>query len=421
MIRDLIEQFEHSYYDKINLVASENVSSDNVHYALQSDLNHRYAIPPKEERHPNIWEYPNQTLVRQIAGETQRLACELFSAQYADVSPLSGNQVADIMLSNLLKKGDAFISVSAFDGGHFTTDVLAQKYDLNRLDLPYKNSEVDVDATTDLVKEHNVKLLFLDASVVSFPFPVRELREAVGKDVIISYDGSQSLGIIAGWGFQSPLTEGADFLHGSTHKSLFGPQKAIIMSIHGRDSVLGAKIFQRIVPNFVSNAHPHHIAALGVALEEHRDFGAQYAKDVVANGQRFAIEASRRRIKIPGHRKGFTKNHQLVIDCGSEESATQAFENLEFVGINTNMVKVPHTNGQRYGLRCGFSEVTRRKMGGNTLVHIANLVADTIHKTRPLAKIKREIMSISQRHREIGYTHEKLAAQNLVKTAYRKN
>ncbi len=404
MIRDLIEQYESSYYNQINLVASENISSHNVRYALQSDLNHRYAIPPKDQRHPNIWEYPNQDIIRQIVGETQKLACELFSAKHTDVCPLSGNQVADIMLSNILTKGDAFLSFSSFNGGHFTTDVLAQKYGFNRIDIPFNGSKIDIEAIAALVKENDIKLIFLDASMVSLPFPVKEMREALGN-IIISYDASHSLGIIAGGGFQSPLTEGADFLHGSTHKSLFGPQKAIIMSAHDKDSELGSKIFNNIVPNYVSNAHAHHIAALGVALDEHKDFGAQYAKNVVANAQHFAIEATRLGVRIPNREQGFTKNHQLVIDCGLEMEANQAFESLETVGINTNMIKVPHTNGQRYGLRCGFSEITRRKMNGNTIVHLANLVADTILRRRSLRKIQTDVKTISQNHREIGYTH----------------
>lgn len=412
MILDLIKQYESSYHDKINLVASENISSPNVRYALQSDLSHRYAIPPKGQRHPNIWEYPNQDIVRQIVGETQKLACELFFAKHADVCPLSGNQVADIMLSNLLTKGDTFLSVSGLNGGHFTTDVLAKKYGFNRLNIPFNDSDIDIDATAALVKEHDAKLIFLDASMVSLPFPVKEMREAVGDNVIISYDASHSLGIMAGGGFQSPLKEGADFLHGSTHKSLFGPQKAMILSAHDKDSALGSKIFNNIVPNFVSNAHAHHIAALGIALEEHKDFGAQYTKDVIANAQHFAIEATRLGIRIPGRRKGFTKNHQLVIDCGPEMVANQAFESLELVGINTNMIKVPHSNGQRYGLRCGFSEVTRRKMNGNTIVHLANLVANTILKKQSLRKIQAEVKAISQSHREIGYTHDNAIAQS---------
>lgn len=413
MIKDLIEQYEETYYDKINLVASENISSPNVRYALQSDLNHRYAIPPKDQRHPNIWEYPNQDLIRQIVGETQQIACKIFSAQHTDVCPLSGNQVAGIMLSSLLEKGATFLSVSGLDGGHFTTDVLAQDYGFNRLDIPYKDGNIDVEATAKMVTDHNAKLLFLDASMISFPYPVSELRKAVGPDIIISYDASHTLGIIAGGGFQNPLEEGADFLHGSTHKSLFGPQKAIIMSAKSNAHDREANIFNRIVPNFVSNAHAHHIAALGIALEEHRDFGKNYAKDVIANARYFALAAKRNGLNIPHGNKGYTENHQFVINCGTEAEATVAFERLEAVGINTNMVKVPHTDGKKYGLRCGFSEVTRRTMSGNTIVHIANLVADTINGKRPLINIMSDVKSISQKHRDIGYTHKSLKERAL--------
>ena len=61
-----------------------------------------------------------------------------------------------------------------------------------------------------------------------FPHPVRELRAALPK-AVIAYDASHVMGVVAGGQFQSPIAEGADLIQGSTHKSLFGPQKGLFV------------------------------------------------------------------------------------------------------------------------------------------------------------------------------------------------
>ncbi len=415
MISDLVKKFDAQYTQKINLVASENLSSENMRYALQSDLNHRYAIPPKGERDAAIWEYPNQNIIREIISETENIACELFHASCVDISPLSGNQVALIMLTCLLPQGDSFLSVGGNDGGHFTTSILAKKHGYHRFDIPYKNGNIDVEETAALVKKSNAKLIFLDASMILHPYPLRELRQAVGNDIVISYDASHTLGIIAGGAFQSPLEEGADFLHGSTHKSLWGPQKAIILSKHDRSSQLARKVFDRIIPEFVSNAHPHHIAALGIALEEARDFGAAYASAVISNARIFAIELTRRGFKIANANSGFTDNHQLLVKIGSEKDAVIAFQLLEKANINVNQIKMPYTNGAEYGLRLGFSEITRRNISGNTTIEIANLLADVILQKDSVTNVRDKIKTISSYRTGIAYTHEPLDAQSIIK------
>lgn len=410
-INGLVRQFDAQYFEKINLVASENLSSENMRHALSSDINHRYVMPTKAERDPALWEYPNQNILRQIVSETQKVACELFHARHADISPLSGNQVASIMLTCLLQKGDSFLSIGSQDGGHFTTDKLAQTHGYNRFDLPYTNGSLDITKTKQMVRNHKAKMIFLDASMITHPYPLQELRKAVGEDVIISYDASHTMGIIAGEQFQSPLTEGADFLHGSTHKSLFGAQKGIILSVHDKDSSLGQKVFKRITPEFVSNAHPHHIAAVGIALEELRDFGQDYAKNVIKNARLFAMEASRRGIIFENARNSFTNNHQLIARMGNEKKAEVAFRHLEEVNINVNMVTVPHTNGTQHGLRLGFSEITRRNMSEQAVIQLANLFADTIMQSRKANNIRSDVKALSSAHRGIGYTHPQCNAE----------
>jgi len=407
-IVNLVQAFDAQYFEKLNLVASENVSSANVRYALQSDLNHRYAIPPEGQRDPAIWDYPNQSTIHKIIAETEDIACELFHAKKADTSPLSGNQIAAIMLSSLLEQGDTFLSVGPKCGGHFTTEKLAQERGYNRIDLPYDLDvgSIDVEQTADIVAQTGAKLIFLDASMILFPYPVRELREALGDDVIISYDASHTLGMIAGKAFQSPLEEGADFLHGSTHKSLWGPQKGIILSAQSpENSKIAAKVFSSIVPLFVSNAHPHHIAALGIALEESRDYGAQFAQNTVRNARILGDTLKKHGVEVCFPERGYTECHQIIVKIGTKAEGQDAFRKLESANINVNAISVPFSSSDEYGLRIGLSEITRRGIVGEETLKIGTLIADAIQNKRPIEEIRNDVIHISRAHKDIHYTN----------------
>ncbi|WP_309383999.1 hypothetical protein [Cerasicoccus frondis] len=399
-ILGLVENFNASYYRKLNLVASENITSAAVRYALQSDFGHRYGMPEKKD--PAVWDYPDQDSIRAITRKAENLACGLFHAVAADVNPLSGNQVAMIMLTSLLQEGDSFLSVPADCGGHFATEKIAVERGYSRLDIPYRDGRLDVEQTANLVRQHQAKLIFLDASMVLFPYPLRELRVAVGDDVIISYDGSHTMGIIAGGQFQSPIEEGADFFHGSTHKSFWGPQKAIITSAHSPDEYAPAKaVFSRVMPLFVSNAHPHHIAALGIALEESQKFGREYADHVVKNARTLAHSLSNRGLKPLFEGQGFTQCHQIIVPIGNRGQAEEAFRRLEAANINVNAIHTPFRD--EYGLRIGLSELTRRGIVNGEMQATGELIADAVLAQRAVEDIRRDVAELSGSHQTIYY------------------
>ena len=375
-IVNLIERHERRLNTSINLVASENLLSEDVRRALSSDVAARYCIPPEGERPAAIWDYPNQAEVRQIAADTAQLACELFHASYADVRPLSGNQVAQIVLTSLVARGDTVWSVPADRGGHFATPVIAAHEGLNLVPIPYDRSRgvIDVDAARSLARTRPPNLVFLDASMQLFPHPVAALRDAIGAEPIISYDASHTMGLIAGGAFQAPLQEGADLLHGSTHKTLWGPQKGLITVRD--DGAVARRIADAVVPMFVSNIHVHHVAALGVALEEARDFGAAYALAVIANAKALAQALHSRGIDVPFAREGFTASHQVLVDLGDRQQSLAAWHRLQRIGINTNAISLPFR--EACGLRIGVAEATRRGMQAREMETLAGWIAQAI-------------------------------------------
>jgi glycine hydroxymethyltransferase len=361
----------------VNLVASENLLSPAARSALVSDLGHRYCIPPADQRPAGMWDYPNQDAVRLIQRLAEQLACQALGAQAADVRPLSGNNAAYLLIKSLMLPGETMASVPASCGGHFATEEICRREGIVRLDIPYRwdTGSVDVEATASLCSSQTVKLLFLDASMMSHPYPLRELRASIPKDTVIAYDASHPLGIITGGHFQHPLLEGADIVQGSTHKSLFGPQKALFA--FSRPGVLHQAIHQTISPLLVSNSHSHHTAALAVALCETLDFGEPYARRVIANARALAAALHESGAAIPFSERRFTDCHQFVWPVGNRKRAEQAWCRLGATGLHVNLVRVPFRVGE-FGFRIGTAEVTRRGMGVTAMTELAELLTDIV-------------------------------------------
>jgi glycine/serine hydroxymethyltransferase len=361
----------------VNLVASENLLSPAARAVLASDLTHRYCIPPVDQRPPAVWDYPNQVAPRSLEQLAERLACRALDAQVADARPLSGNNAAYILIKSLMQRDEAMASVPGACGGHFATDEICSREGVVRHDIVYDwaTGAIDVAATAALCEREQVKLVFLDASMQSFPYPVKELRAALPSDVIIAYDASHTMGIIAGGGFQNPLDEGADLIQGSTHKSLFGPQKALFAYAR-RDETYEA-IHSTVVPLFVSNSHPHHTAVLAVALQEALDFGGPYARQVVANARALAGALHAAGATIPFADRQFTDCHQFVWAIGPRDEAERKWVALEAAGLHVNLVRVPFQPGT-FGFRIGSSELTRRGMGSAEMSELATLMADIV-------------------------------------------
>ncbi|RVU20478.1 hypothetical protein EOT10_27820 [Streptomyces antnestii] len=372
-----ISAHENRRVETVNLVASENLLSPAARAVLSSDLTHRYCIPPVDQRPAAVWDYPNQFAVRSLEQEAEKLACRALDAEVADARPLSGNNAAYILIKGLMERGEAMASVPGDCGGHFATAEICQREGVVRHDIVYDRNAcaIDVEETASMCERECVKLLFLDASMQSFPYPVKELRAALPSDVIIAYDASHTMGIIAGGGFQNPLHEGADLIQGSTHKSLFGPQKALFAYRHRGDTY--KTIHSTVSPLFVSNSHPHHTAVLAVALQESLDFGQPYARQVVANARALAGALHSGGAQIPFVDQHFTDCHQFVWPIGNRDEAERRWVALEAAGLHVNMVRVPFQPG-KFGYRIGTSELTRRGMGVGEMAQLAAVMLDIV-------------------------------------------
>jgi glycine hydroxymethyltransferase len=114
-IADLIIQEHHRQVEGIELIASENYTSESVMEAQGSVLTNKYAEGLPRKRYYGGCEVVDQ--VEQLA--IDRL-CQLFGAKWANVQPHSGASANAAVMLAVLKPGDAILGFDLSHGGHLT-------------------------------------------------------------------------------------------------------------------------------------------------------------------------------------------------------------------------------------------------------------------------------------------------------------
>ncbi len=385
----------------VGLVPTENLLSPAARSVLASDLGHRYLFQNPQ------WRYVGGKHLSEVETLAQGLARELFDARHANVRPLSGENCTNIVIHSVLRPGGTFYHLAMEDGGHFAARSVAARITSELRLIPYDalNATVDLAGCARAFAAAPPDVIYLDASMILFPHPVRELRRLAGPEVIIVYDASQVLGLLAGGIFQDPLREGADVLSGSTHKSLPGPQKGLILT--NRDDI-AERVEATIFPGHVSNFHLHHVAALAVTLAEARDYGAAYARQTVANARALGRELARLGLAVQGGER-VTESHQVWLDASPLASPDEAVEALHDVNLIANVNLIPSL--RRKGLRLGTPEATRLGMREPEMAQLAALLHATLTDTEPREQVRRRVMDIARRFRTVRYCRPTAAAQ----------
>jgi glycine hydroxymethyltransferase len=373
-ISDLIERHERLRAGGINLVVSENRLSPWVRAALAGDLAGRYQDAG----------YGGSLYAREIVAATEGLAAKLFRAEHALVSSVSGNLCVLAAVFAFTSPGDA-VAMLPFSAGGYPLGI--EKFHRRRVTIPADEDSMVIDAsrTVETLVREKAGLAFLGGSIISFPHPVREIRdglEEAGHGCLIVYDGSHVLGLIACGEFQDPLREGADMLVASTHKTFYGPQGGLALTGSARLAESMRRMLELDLEEgigLVDNPHLNRIAALGLALEEMTgDPG--YGAMVVENSRTLARALDENGVPVRFPDRGYTSSHQVLLGLGTAEGK-KLCRDLEEIGIFIDA----------WG-RLGTAEVTHRGMGPDEMMIIAGFIARVYRgEPRGVAKNVREL------------------------------
>ena len=404
-IRELAMKHNKFFEESIPLIASENIMSPMAMEMLLTDLGFRYAEGLPHKRY-----YQGNQIVDIIEDKVTDLGRALFNAKYVDPRPLSGTNSNMAVLYAFTKPGDTITTPALSGGGHISSAPFGAVgfRGLKTLNYPFDVDEmnIDVDGTIKLLKQAKPKLAWFGQSVFLFPTPLKELRdtlEEIGSTVV--YDAAHVLGLIGGKQFQDPLREGAQIITGSTHKTLPGPQHGIIIGETTEEK--WKKVQRGVFPGTLSNHHLNAMAALGVTLAEHLDYGESYAKQIIKNAQTLGSELSKLGFNVLGEKNGFTKSHTLAIDVSKNGGGKEVAEKLESCNIILNKNLLPYDDNKKSmnpsGIRIGTQEVTRIGFKEADIKELAELISDIIIKKKDPEVMAEKVRDFKSTFNEVKY------------------
>src|SRR4030066_1240662 len=303
----------------INLIARGGLKSPagRQMQALSSDLEGRYAEGENDlEGHVKKRYYQGQKYISPIEDYATDLMKSLFKCDWADVRIVSGTHanLATFKGLSLAAKNRKMVVTPLSCGAHISHDytgLAGNVLGLENINHVYKLDElnIDVDRSIDVIRAAKPGIVTFGGSLFLFPHPIKELR-AVCEEVgaYVAYDASHVLGLIAGGAFQDPLSEGADFITSSTHKTFPGPQGGVTLgnACDTRTEKAIKSIQFAIFPLSASNTHLGRLPALGVAALEMKLFGAELARQTVKNAQTAGQYLCGDGVKGLGASKSFT-------------------------------------------------------------------------------------------------------------------
>ncbi len=409
-IKEMVKKHTEWFRESLPMIASENLISPMAMQFLISDLHNRYAEGLSHERY-----YQGNIYVDQIEDLTVELAKKLFKVEYGDVRPISGTNANQAVIFALLKPGDVMTGPPLQGGAHISSAKFGSVgfRGVHKIEYPFdvKEMNLDIDMTEKLIKIVKPKVALFGRSVFLFPAPLKELNDAFQESgTTVWYDGAHVLGLIAGGKFQDPLREGADVMTGSTHKTLPGPQRGIILANPRGEEEKREKVWKKIqrgvFPGVISNHHLHHMAALAITLAEHIEFGREYAEQIVKNAKTLAQEMYEYGFNVLGEKNGFTESHTILVDVTAQGGGRKVAEDLERANIICNYNLLPYDNPKKprhpSGIRLGVQELTRIGMKESEMKYVAELIKKVAMDGK-IDDTREEVKELKKKFNKIHY------------------
>jgi Glycine/serine hydroxymethyltransferase len=339
--------------DSIELIASENLVSEQVMAVAGSVLTNKYA-----EGYPGKRYYggcQNVDLAENIAIDRAK---QIFGAEHINVQPHSGSQANMAVYMSVLKPGDKVLGMSLDAGGHLT-----HGHPLNFSGLSYTFYGYGVDKETEMIDYDALEaqalaikpqMIVAGASAYARTIDFKRFRAIADKvGAYLFVDMAHIAGLVAAGCHPSPIPY-ADFVSTTTHKTLRGPRGGMVLCKKEYAKALDRSVF----PGTQGGPLMHIIAAKAVALGEALEPEFQtYQEQVVKNAATMATKFKSLGAKLVS---GGTDNHLLLVDVKATYGITgkKAENLLDTVNITLNKNAIPfdeekpfYTSGIRIGTR----------------------------------------------------------------------
>ncbi len=359
------------------MIASENHVSEAVMEAQSSELTNNYAEGYPGERYYGGCEFADE--IEQLAIDRAK---ELWGAEHVNVQPHSGSQANMGVYLAMLDPGDKILSLDLTHGGHLShghpANFAGQVYEVEQYEVDIDSGYIDYEGLDDIATEFEPDIIVSGYS--AYPREVDFGRIQETADAVGAYhlaDIAHITGLVAAGVHESPIGV-ADFVTGSTHKTIRSGRGGIIMCGEEHADAIDGAVFPGAQGGPAMHAIAGKAVGFGEALQpEFKD----YAEQTVANAKALAEQLRENGLSLVS---GGTDNHLVLVDLRPSHPDTTGKvveEALESAGIVLNANTVPGETRSPFnpsGIRAGTPALTTRGFGEEACREVADLLCDVI-------------------------------------------
>jgi len=374
-IHRAIQNELHRQHSRLELIASENFTSEAVLEATGSVFTNKYAEGYPGKRYYGGCEFTD--IVENLARDRAK---KLFHAEHANVQPHAGSQANQAAYAAVLQPGDTILGMNLSHGGHLThghhLNFSGKTYKVVPYGVRREDETIDYEDLARLAGEHRPKLIIAGGSAYPRIIDFRRFREiADSVGAILLVDMAHFSGLVAAGLHPNPC-EWADIVTSTTHKTLRGPRSGLILCREKYAAAIDKSVF----PGMQGGPLVHVIAAKAVCLAEAMtpEFTA-YQRQVLANARALAEGVAAAGLRVVS---GGTDTHLLLVDVfakGVRGREAEAALDKAYITANKNTIPFdvnPPLNPS--GIRLGSPAVTTRGFRETEMREVAGLIAEVV-------------------------------------------
>ena len=409
LVADLIAQEHRRQRDKLILIPSESLTPAPVREALGSPLTSIYAegypsgpmrrdLPERLadteaqlarfRRYGDRRYYRGNDYTNLVEALAQRRCAALFAntrvsadGLFVNVQALSGAAANNAVYEALLEPNDTILGLALAHGGHLSHGAAVnrsgRRFQASSYSIGDVDGRLDYDQIAEIARRDRPRVIV--AGYTSYPWApdwerFREIADEVGAYLLA--DISHPAGMVVAGAYPSPVGL-ADVITFTTHKTLFGPRGAVILS-HRRG--LMRRIDRAVFPGEQGGPHLNKIGAMAVAFKvaDSPEFRATQ-RQIRANAAALAEALEERGV---GLAYGGSDTHLLVIDlkrtgASGDLRGEPAVRMLDSIGIVANRNSLPGDVGfaAPTGVRMGTPWLTQRGYTADDMDTLADILA----------------------------------------------
>ncbi|HAX61979.1 MAG TPA: serine hydroxymethyltransferase [Elusimicrobia bacterium] len=396
-IWEVIQNETRRQSENLELIASENFTSEAVLEAQGSVLTNKYAEGYVGKRYYGGCQFVD--VAEKLAIERAK---KLFNCEHVNVQPHSGTQANMAVYFAVLDIGDTIMGMHLSHGGHLShghpMNFSGKYFKTVPISVSKKTGLIDYKEARRLAKKHNPKLIVAGTSAYSRIIDWQKFRSICDEvGAYLMADIAHYAGLIAAGVYPSPVPF-ADFITTTTHKTLRGPRGGMIMCKEKYASVIDKTVF----PGTQGGPLMHVIAAKAVAFGEAlKPEFKKYQFQILKNAIKLSEALQKNGFKIVS---GGTDSHLLLIDLSPKKLTGFEIEKaLDKAGITVNKNTIPYDTQKPFitsGIRLGTPAVTTRGMKEKEMQLIADFISKAVkYKDSDMAlkKIKEKVKSLCRK------------------------